>query len=655
MARRGYKKLYCVSLFWLLWVVFFLAPYIISHGYRSNEYYCKYGCRGSPPLINTPTCVIPDFDPNHPSIVQFRERITEPKELVCSTKDPLTEVSGLNLMFYEERLPLYGSSKATVSCYYQAIQRVEQNPDKYDINCDNKYVLKEAVPITSAKTRIYDDAIVVTCDDSLSWWSVYKDVHYFIQPRRAEKQTKRFKEEVDAGGKRPEKLNVIIMGTDSVSRGNLRRHMPKTFDYLKNELRAVDLQGFNKVGDNTNPNIVAMLMGLTHEDLDEFHKPKRWYEAKFDDYPFIWKNFSENGYATIYSEDSPNIGTFTFQKFGFVREPTDYYTRPYFVASDEIIGHRGNGAFTVAPPCQGSKWTIKIIHKLSLDMAEVLKDVPYFGLYWTVCLTHESLDLAALADEPSVDYLRQLHDGGYLENSVLFFLSDHGLRFGEFRKTYPGLLEERMPYVMIRLPDWFKDRYPDAFNNLSTNERRLTSTFDLYVTLRDILRRDYAHPRESTPAKYGQSLFQEVPFNRTCEHAGIPDKFCSCQDTEEVDPNDRRLHEAADSAVQALNEGLKAFPNCSVLSLDKVIGGRIGRPKEAPAASYKYTVFVDYIVMFVTKPGGGEMEARLQLHADRYHLMSDVSRINRYGNQSHCIQDVNYVKYCFCQDLLSQD
>ncbi|XP_068217921.1 uncharacterized protein [Palaemon carinicauda] len=652
MIGARYKKLYYVILFSSVWGFFFLAPYIISHGYRSIKYYCTYGCQGSPPLIDTPTCVIPDFDPNHPSIVQFRERKTEPKELVCSNKDPITEVSGLNLVFHVDRLPLYGSTQETTSCYYQAVLRLEQKLERYDINCDNKYYLGKKIPITSSKTHINDDAIAVTCDDSQYWWPVYKDVHYFIQPRRAKEKMNKFKEEIAKKGKRPEKLNIIIMGTDSVSRGNLRRHMPKTFDYLKNELHAIDLQGFNKIGDNTNPNFVAMLVGLTHDDLNELNKPKRWSEDKFDDYPFIWKNFSENGYVTIYSEDSPNLGTFTYQKFGFVQEPTDYYTRPYFIASDEIIGHRGNGPFTVAPPCQGSKWSIKIIHELSLNMAEFLKEVPYFGLFWTASLTHDALDSAAIADEPSVDYLKQLYEGGYLENSVLLFLSDHGLRFGEFRKTYPGLLEERMPYVMIKLPDWFKDEYPDAYNNMATNTRRLTSTFDLYVTLRDILRRDYATLGESIPAKYGQSLFQEVPLNRTCEDAGIPDKYCSCQNTEEADPTDYRLHEAADAAIQVLNEGLKSFSNCTILSLDKVINGRIGQPKEAPAASYKYTIFIDIIVLFVTKPGQAEMEAHLQFHGDKYHLMSDVSRINKYGNQSHCIHDVNYMKYCFCQDML---
>lgn len=50
--------------------------------------------------------------------------------------------------------------------------------------------------------------------------------------------------------------------------------------------------------------------------------------------------------------------------------------------------------------------------------------------------------------------------------------------------------------------------------------------------------------------------------------------------------------------------------------------------------------------------GEGELEATVTHHKNRFELTADISRINMYGNQSHCISDPFYQKYCYCNDLL---
>lgn len=49
------------------------------------------------------------------------------------------------------------------------------------------------------------------------------------------------------------------------------------------------------------------------------------------------------------------------------------------------------------------------------------------------------------------------------------------------------------------------------------------------------------------------------------------------------------------------------------------------------------------------------MEATVKYQAGKYQLASEVSRINVHGNQSHCITDHIYRKYCYCKDLLPQN
>lgn len=98
-----------------------------------------------------------------------------------------------------------------------------------------------------------------------------------------------------------EKLSVIFIGTDSASRLNMMRQMPKTYDFLTKRLGALDLQGFNKVGDNTFPNLVAHLGGYTTEEIDK-NNPCMTKSRHHDDCHWIWKDFKRSGYVTAYVE-----------------------------------------------------------------------------------------------------------------------------------------------------------------------------------------------------------------------------------------------------------------------------------------------------------------------------------------------------------------
>jgi hypothetical protein len=45
-----------------------------------------------------------------------------------------------------------------------------------------------------------------------------------------------------------------------------------------------------------------------------------------------------------------------------------------------------------------------------------------------------------------------------LNKTVLFFLSDHGIRFGAVRETSVGKLEERLPFIIIQHNICFRSR-----------------------------------------------------------------------------------------------------------------------------------------------------------------------------------------------------
>ena len=60
-----------------------------------------------------------------------------------------------------------------------------------------------------------------------------------------------------------QQMNVLMIGLDSMSYNNMRRVLPRTYEYLDKELEDnVILDNFNSVGENTFPNHIAMLCGL---------------------------------------------------------------------------------------------------------------------------------------------------------------------------------------------------------------------------------------------------------------------------------------------------------------------------------------------------------------------------------------------------------
>jgi hypothetical protein len=63
--------------------------------------------------------------------------------------------------------------------------------------------------------------------------------------------------------------------------------------------------------------------------------------------------------------------------------------------------------------------------------------------------------------------------------TVLFFLSDHGIRFGAVRQTSVGKLEERLPFMFLIFPDWFLKKYPNLIFP--------TNCLDMSITLSLVL------------------------------------------------------------------------------------------------------------------------------------------------------------------------
>lgn len=180
------------------------------------------------------------------------------------------------------------------------------------------------------------DVVLVNCQTKSKkkkTQTIYENVHAILNPRKVYDRLENVtNNNVTYGLSR--KLSILVLGIDSVSRLNFQRSMPKTEKYLR-ETGWIGLKGYNKMGDNTFPNLMAILTGQNQEQAYSRCKPSEAY--KLDHCPFLWYNFRNAGYITAYGEDETVLNTFNYLKVGFVQPPTDYYLRPYMLASEKLL------------------------------------------------------------------------------------------------------------------------------------------------------------------------------------------------------------------------------------------------------------------------------------------------------------------------------
>lgn len=438
---------------------------------------------------------------------------------------------------------------------------------------------------------------------------------------------------------------------------HLHRKMPKTVEYLK-QLNAIEYMGYNKVSDNTFPNLIPMLAGLSFEELQKACWPN--YQTRFDNCSFVWSNYSHHGYVTSFAEEQAELGMFNYLKKGFLQQPTDYYWDTLDQQALKETQHWPGGNRKL-PVCMGARPMYHVLltatEKLLTTM--VLNKRRIFSFYWDTSLTHNHIDTPSLADLHYMDHLTYINDTGLLNNSLFIFMSDHGYRFGEMAKSHQGHLEDRLPFVFWILPEWFQNKYSTAVANLKQNAYRLTTTFDIHETLNHLLLVDKLENERVSGAvergERGVSLFRRVSEGRTCERAGIPAHYCTCQEALPVDVEDVLVVRAAGFLVEHVNELLRAYPQCASLKLVRV--------EQASLATYGGDVYrtgvktlSDYTVRLVTEPGGALLDATVRCTTcrprDGFQLTANVDRLNRYDNQSHCVQDMILKLYCFCRDLL---
>ena len=253
----------------------------------------------------------------------------------------------------------------------------------------------------------------------------YDNVHAGIAP------VKKPTVALNVDNQKPLGLNVLMIGFDSVSRLVWMRMLPKTYDYMVKVLGSVVLDGYNIVGDGTTAAILPMFTGKNELELPE---SRRRFEnaATVDEHPWVWKLYKRLGYVTQMAEDVSYYGVFTLRLMGFEHQPVDHYMRTYYLEAEKL---RNSSRYM----CIGSLPR----HVVHLNYArDLYRTYPArtrkFSFMFHVELSHTSQHLLQLADDDLLAFLKEMNDSGYLDDTVLVLMADHGPRFQYWRNTVQG-------------------------------------------------------------------------------------------------------------------------------------------------------------------------------------------------------------------------
>uniref|UniRef100_A0A0R3RXM6 DUF229 domain containing protein n=1 Tax=Elaeophora elaphi TaxID=1147741 RepID=A0A0R3RXM6_9BILA len=444
---------------------------------------------------------------------------------------------------------------------------------------------------------------------------------------------------------------VFIFILDSTSFSSGMRTIVKTNQVLRQFYDATTFYYHNKVGPNSRPNAFAIFSGIRIIELDANHFPNKsnseypqscQYGVKMNE--TVIYDFTNQTYASIMAEDWPNMFIWPNCN-GFPVVPTDHYGSVLVL---RLKDKKDFNAYFYKGECQEN------YHKL-LDFVDKFlneyKGFSKFALIWLSQLAHDSANGLYRADKHFANFFRT--NVGNLNNSFIFVLGDHGLRFGGIRRTDTGYIEDNNPLLMIAVPQYLRSN-EHLILNLKRNSRRHTSHYDIYATLYDIAR----HARKGSFQKWNEhdftkefgnerggirakSLLRPIRYDRTCNEMEIPDQYCICEKQwQKIDTHNENVTNAAQFIIDKINDYVKeksAEKKCETLHLKKVI-----------SAEYIEEESLLKIVI-IASPSEGKYEAQVLTKDYNFEIPAKIVRVNSYGNESYCVTNEEIRPLCYCR------
>ncbi|KPU74213.1 uncharacterized protein Dana_GF28191 [Drosophila ananassae] len=413
------------------------------------------------------------------------------------------------------------------NCTYREIRRLKNASAEEPMSLGEETAFEDGYVVP-----LHIEAMKVICRNELSE-DLQMDTFAFVQPRRSIPLQKSWH-------RRP---SIIMLGMDNLSRMTLRNNMPSLFENIKKQ-GWFEMQGYTRIGQNSLPNLMALLTGYSPDTWSNLQCKSNKHGC-IDSLPLIWKRFQRKGYITAYGEGSSDISMFRMDKSGFVQGFLDFFARPF-----EKIPKTTD--------CVDRRMHIQFIHDYSEQFLKRHLNTKrsQFGFFWTNKVKQSNHEADNIAEPIWLDHFVRRKKQNLFSQSIVIFFSDKG---PSGNAKGPDVLAETQPMLLIWLPPWFRVRHPEIVQALRINGKRLTSAYDLHLTLHHILELGERWPRavrKLLDCPTCQTLLAPVPENRTCADAGISEKLCPCDRYQLLKPKDYKSVPLGKLLVKSINEYL---------------------------------------------------------------------------------------------------
>ncbi|XP_016968474.1 uncharacterized protein LOC108036695 [Drosophila biarmipes] len=545
--------------------------------------------------------------------IRFDEKI---QQYVLSVNDNIAQSK---LVALEEKFPLVG-----YNCSYREIRRVNLNATS-----NAPVFLGEEVAFSDGYAVPRNvEGLIAACRNELAE-DLQSDTFALVQPLQTHTPLIPWR-------RRP---NVVMIGVDGVSQINLRRNMPVILKHLRMQ-GWFQMVGYTRVGEGSLPNLMAVLTG---------YSPHAWMNLKCGSgqngciraMPLIWKRFKRKGYITAYVDGLSDSSIFNMDKFGFFENPMDFYARP-FLKQD------------MRRDCIGRRLNTKYIYDYCKQYLKRLANSarPLFGIFSGNSINPERFHANDKMQVDLMEMVINLKKTGVLSQSIVVLFSDQGpLRRGKNK----DFLEESLPILFIWLPPWFRVVHPEIVQSLRINSNRLTSPYDLHLTLQHLLELGERWPRavdRLVDCPTCQTLFAPVPENRTCSDAGIAELHCPCDSYKPLSTKQIKQLSLGKLLVRSINEFLHHHnlqQLCSNLTLKSVEAVQ-------QRMDTKVSDGTTYRVHFTASPNNPRFSATTRYnhkHQVLEHIsVESINRLNHYQSDSNCMRRIRGRKFCICESRI---
>ena len=362
---------------------------------------------------------------------------------------------------------------------------------------------------------------------------------------------------------------------------------------------------------------------------------------------------------------------------GFKQTTTNFYNFPYW---EKFRSLKMQSPFCLNGQLASDIYCDQINQFVTAMNLDENKEMSFFAVNLFSLMSHNYFEIARAFDIRLKKQLEEFSIKGYLNQTLLIILSDHGGRpyaYGEKAMNNFGNKEFANPILSIKLPDSMRNT--SYYENLVNNRDNMVTSFDIHKTLKHFYFLTKNGLNESSPTCQslmrksearvrglrGLSLFESLPAYRSCSEALIPLDHCECfakkeidQDTFEIETRMSVKEMALFLYSEVVRETEALRKKCQLYQFHKVLNVK----------SFVYGNKKVYEVKIALQPGPSHFRAivsvvdskwyhllysfltSLRLVPKRFELAGQIIRDNKYGDQPKCLENLEQTAspFCYC-------